>query len=168
MMGINPANGQGNEFRTPQDEEMMPKVIDFANNPTEDNFKKAMWAYKEQCLRWKGWWQRCAEVICKSELSPDEIAYSNCLPWRTASGTNFSNEVAEKTAKFYARPLIEELDPCLIVAMGQKAALILRMTGISLPKLITWNCSHALKESVKLERASDAKEILEFVKRKRG
>jgi hypothetical protein len=165
LLGINPGNAPRNDIRTPEDARMMPAILRFAQNPSEQNFTDAMRAYMSECQKWPVWKRHCAEVIGAGKISFEQIAYSNCLPWRTASESKFSEFVAKKTAELYVRPLIEELKPSLIVAMGKKrVAPILEMTGLSLPKLIIWNRSQALTEPVRWERANAAKEILEFVR----
>lgn len=167
LMGTNPGNGGNNDRRIAEDERMMPSVRRFAESPTEENFVAAARACKSEVERWRIWKVHCAEVIGAGKLTLDEIAYSNCLPWRTASKSAFSDDVARKAAELYARPLIEELQPCLIVAMGKKrVAPILRMTGLSLPTLIVWNCSQAPTKAAIRERAQAAAQILEFRRRR--
>jgi hypothetical protein len=144
---------------------MMPAIHRFAQSPTEQNYAQATRAYLSECQKWHVWKRHCAEVIGAGKLSFEQIAYSNCLPWRTASESDFSHDVARKTAELYVRPHIEELNPCLIVAMGKtRVPSILEMTGLSLPKVIIWNRSQAPTEAAKRERANAAKEILEFAK----
>ncbi|WP_294537569.1 hypothetical protein [uncultured Rhodoblastus sp.] len=165
LLGINPGNGPRNDFRTPADERMMPELLRFAQNPTELNYVQATRAYMSECRSWPVWQRHCAEVLGSGKLSFEQIGYSNCLPWRTASESSFSENVARKAAEFYVRPLIEELNPCLIVAMGKARVLsILEMTGLSLPKIIVWNRSRAATDSVKRERVNAAKEIFAFAK----
>jgi hypothetical protein len=168
LIGINPGNGPRNDIRTPDDARMMPAILRFAQNPTEQNFVEASRAYMSECQRWPVWKRHCAEVIGAGKLSFDEIAYSNCLPWRTASKSGFSDDVARKAAELYVRPLIEELNPILIVAMGKKCVPpILHMTGLSLPKLIIWNRSQAPTEAARCERGYAAAQILDFVRHQR-
>lgn len=109
LLGINPGNGPRNDFRTPADERMMPAILRFAQNPTESTYAQATLAYMNECRSWPVWKHHCAEVIGAGKLSFDKIAYSNSLPWRTASKSSFSDRVAKKTAERYVRPLIEEL-----------------------------------------------------------
>ena len=110
-----------------------------------------------------------SEVIGAVKLSFDEIAYSNCLPWRTHSKSKFTDTVARKVATLYVRPLIEELRPWLIVARGkERVPAILQMTGLSLPPVIPWNRSQAATPAAKHERDNAATEILKFVNERRG
>jgi hypothetical protein len=166
LLGINPGNAR-DDIRSPEDSRMMPVLARFAQDPTERNFTDAGTAYKNECPNWR-FWTHCAEVIRAGNLTFEEIAYSNCLPWRTASGSGFSREVARNAAERYVRPLIEELKPSLIVAMGKmKVAPILRMTGVTLPRLIIWNCARAPTSTVRQERADAVDEILRFLRHQR-
>jgi organic radical activating enzyme len=111
------------------------------------------------------WKRHCAEVIGAGKLSFEEIAYSNCLPWRTGSKSNFADEVADNALKFYALPLIQELTPRVIVAMGKRAAAILETADREIPEVITWTRAQAATESVKRERVDSAARILSAVGR---
>jgi uracil-DNA glycosylase len=94
------------------------------------------------------------------------VAYSKCLPWRTESKSGFAPSVAEKAAKLYAYPLIEELQPKLIIALGKRAEEILLLAGQKLPaRLITWNRAQAATPAVLKERAKAAAEILDALRR---
>ena len=167
ILGINPGNGP--DVRSKADEQMMPALISFANNPSQERFDQAQKAYKAVCVTWPVWWRRrCSEVIGAGKLELEEVAYSNCLPWRTESGTAFTPSVQEKAAKLYAYPLIEELQPKLIIALGKCATKILRLAGQELPLLITWNCAQAATPAVLEERAKAAAEILTVLGRRHG
>jgi len=117
-----------------------------------------------ECQDWVVWRRHCSEVIGAGKLSFQQIAYSNCLPWRTHSKSKFSDDVASKTARLFVRPLIEELKPTLIVALGkQRVPEILKMTGLALPLVIEWNRSQAATAAAKHGRALSANKILRFV-----
>jgi uracil-DNA glycosylase len=169
LIGINPGNGGNNTNRIAEDSRMMPAILRFARTPTEQNFVEATRAYMNECQSWKVWKRYCSEVIGAGKLSFDEIAYSNCLPWRTHSKSGFSDTVARKAATLYVRPFIEELRPSLIVAMGkERVPAILQMTGLSLPPVIPWNRSQAATAAAKHERDNAAAKILKFVNERRG
>jgi hypothetical protein len=106
------------------------------------------------------WSRHCSEVIGAGLFTMDEIAYSNCLPWRTASESNFADTVSAQAAKLYAYPLIEELEPRVIIAMGKKAARILAIGGKRFERLIVWNRAQVATASVMSERVVAAAEIL--------
>jgi hypothetical protein len=173
VLAINPGNGP-NDTRTPQDWQMMPAIRNFAENPTEHNFEKAAKAYMLVCSGWAFWKRRCAEMLDTNGVDPerlsfDQIAYTNCLPWRTHSGTDFSIDVDEKAANFYVRPLIEELEPGLIVTLGKRAASILHMAHPrSSIEQVYWDFAHAAKAATRQRRADAARIILDFAKLKGG
>ena len=164
LLGINPGNGGSNTNRSREDSRMMPSILKFAQSPTEENFARSEEAYRNECEKWQVWKRHCSEVIGAGKLSLKQIAYSNCLPWRTNSKSRFSDYVARKTARLYVAPLIEELNPKLIVAMGkERVENILKMTGLSLPPVIVWNRSQAATETALHERAAAADKILKFL-----
>jgi hypothetical protein len=168
LLGINPGNG-ANHIRSREDAQMMPAITRFAARPTEENFAGAAAAYMSVCQKWPVWKRHCSEVMGAGKLSFDEIAYSNCLPWRTESRSGFSEDVAIRAAECFVRPLIEELEPSLIVALGKtRVPSILSETGLSLPRVIVWNRAQAATGSVRQARAIAAREILEFAKRDRS
>jgi hypothetical protein len=167
FLGINPGNGP--DVRSKADEQMMPALISFAENPSPKRFDQAQKAYEDVCVTWRVWWRRrCSEVFGPGKLELEEVAYSNCLPWRTESGPGFGPSVQEKAAKLYVYPLIEELQPKLIIALGKCATKILHLAGQEPPRLITWNCAQAATPAVLEERAKAAAEILTVLGRRQG
>jgi hypothetical protein len=163
LLGINPGNGKQTEVRSATDERMMPALIRFASNPTSANFADAQAAYRAECETWHVWRRHCKQVIGAGRLSLDQVAYSNSLPWRTGSQSRFDDSVAERAAALYALPLIEELKPKLVVAMGKRAAEILRAAGQALPPVIVWNRAQAATESVLRERINAAARVFEIL-----
>ena len=163
ILGINPGNGPSNDFRTPEDEMMMPILRRFAANPTPQNFQAATDAYQIECQRWHVWKHHCAEIIGAGKLSLEDIAYSNCLPWRTDSQSNFSDFVARNAVELYTLPLITELNPKVVIALGKRAGEILRHIPRTLPPLIVWNRARAATARVKQERAASAAAVLKIL-----
>jgi hypothetical protein len=164
LIGINPGNGPTNDFPTKGDARMMPALMQFAESPTSENFHQASLAYQEECQAWPLWKRHCNEVLGPGGLLFDEIAYGNCLPWRTESRSAFSDNVAQRAAQLYVRPLLSELVPRVVIALGKRAATILEMTGQALPNLIVWNRAQAATASVKRERADAAARILAVIR----
>jgi hypothetical protein len=163
LIGINPGNGPSNEFRTSGDEAMMPVLAEFCAAPTPESFARASAAYMEECVKWPVWKRHCAEVLGAGGLAFDQIAYTNCLPWRTQSQARFDDGTARKAAALYVRPLLDELTPRVVVAMGKRAAAILAF-GPGAGPLIVWNRSQAATPSVKKERAETAALIMRLVR----
>jgi hypothetical protein len=165
ILGINPGNGPRDDFRTAEDEMMMPALRRFAAEPSPKNFEAATEAYKIQCKQWSVWKFHCAEVIKAGKLSLEEIAYSNCLPWRTGSKSNFSDFVARNTVELYAFRLIAELNPTLVIALGKRAGQILHCIPRRLPQVIVWNRARAATTAVKQERAACAASVFKALDR---
>ncbi len=158
LFGINPGNGP-RDFRSPADERMMPKLIRFRDDPSGESFQCASAAFAEACQTWPVWRRCCSELFGEGKLSLDQVAYSNCLPWRTATETRFSDEIAEQTVRHYALPLVEELKPKIVISLYKRAASILEMNGRKIDGLITWNGARAPTEAVKRERKYTAEDI---------
>jgi hypothetical protein len=165
LLGINPGNGPRNDIRTPNDARMMPSIRQFAEDPTEKNFVDASNAYQAECKHWPIWKRHCSEIVGAGKLSIDDIAYSNCLPWRTESQSNFDDSVARKAAQLFAAPLIEELKPKVIIALGKRANAILRMADAIPAHIITWNRAQAMTPAVRQERSGAAALIFQLLAR---
>jgi hypothetical protein len=168
LLGINPGNGRETINRTVTDERMMPPLIKFAEDPSPESFKAALQAYQAECSSWHIWRRHCAEITGAGKLSLDEIAYSNALPWRTGSESNFSDSVAANAATLYTRPLINELRPSVVICLGKRAASIVRIGNPKLPHMIVWNRAQAATPSVLLDRQRAAEDVFAILGRLRS
>jgi hypothetical protein len=168
LLGINPGNGRETISRTATDERMMPTLIHFAQDPSPENFKSAQQAYQAECSTWHIWRRHCAEITGAGRLSLDDIAYSNALPWRTGSESNFGDSVAAKAATLYTHPLIDELRPSVVICLGKRAAAIVRIGDRKLPHVIVWNRAQAATPSVLLDRRRAAEEVFAILERHRS
>jgi hypothetical protein len=79
----------------------------------------------------------------------------------------------EKAAELYAYPLIEKLQPTLIIALGKCTTKCTTRTfqllaGQKLPELITWNLARVATDAVKEERDIAAAKILAVLGRGQG
>lgn len=166
LLGINPNNGPDNLNRSAADARMMPSLIRFAQDPSPEHFLQAQRAYEAESKTWPIWRRHCAEIMGAGKLALDEIAYANCLPWRTESKSKFArrDDVAERAARLHARPLIEELQPALVICLGKVAGSILKMAGKGLPPVIVWNREQAARPAVLAERRRAAAEIFALVR----
>jgi hypothetical protein len=167
LLGINPGNGRETVTRTATDERMMPMFIQFARDPSPETFTSAQRAYQGECSTWHIWRRHCAEITGAGKLSLDEIAYSNTLPWRTGSESSFDDAVAEPAAKLYAHPLIDELEPSVVICLGKRAAEIVRIGNPQLPHTIVWNRAQAATSVVLLDRKRAADEVFSVLGRVR-
>jgi hypothetical protein len=159
MLGINPGNGP-DKIRSASDELLLGALRRFVADRTVESFLEAQRAYRQVCRSWPVWKRHCAAVIGAGKLSLDDIAYSNCLPWRTASEAAFADSVAERAARLYAYPLIDELQPRIVVALGKKAARILSLGDRTMTELVVWNRAQAATRAVLEEREATGALIL--------
>jgi hypothetical protein len=151
LLGINPGNGSG-QVASASDQAMLPHLRTFAESPSADNFLRAQAAYFEACESWSIWDRHCTDILTTANLTSESIAYSNCLPWRTGSEAAFDTSVARRTATLYAGPLVGELEPRVIIAVGKKAMAILELSKVKLPDVIVWNRARAPTASVIRDR----------------
>ncbi len=164
LLGINPGNGPKTAVsRSLTDSRMMPTLAAFAEDPSVPNFLRAHEAQKIECQTWHIWRRHCAEIFGAGGLSLEQIAYSNCLPWRSGSDSNFDDTVAANAARLYALPLIEELAPTVVIAVGKRAADILRMGGRSIQHFVVWNRAQAATPGVLQERRAAAEQIFGLI-----
>ena len=166
ILGINPGNGS-DVTRSDSDKFQMLALGKFVRDRTPESFLEAQRAYRQVCQSWPIWRRHCSEVIGAGLLTLDDVAYSNCLPWRTASESGFDDDISRRTATLYAYPLIDELAPEVVIAMGKKAAAILALGGRRLSNVITWNRAQAATAPVNEERAAAAKKIFKILERRR-
>lgn len=165
VIGINPAaGGTRTGARTPADERMMPALHRFAEEPTERHFESASAAYERECRSWPRIWKRhCEKFVNEEFFDYESIAFVSCLPWRTGSGTAFSDAVARATARLYIRPLLDELSPRLIIAVSKRCRSILELAGLPRPRTITWNMSQASTEKATEERDVALREMRDWL-----
>lgn len=169
LLGINPGNGGNNQKRIPTDDKMMPAMYAFAREPTEQNFVAASHAYQTGFETWGPRLLRCAELFGPGKLAASDVAYATCLPWRTGSKPPFTDDVMQKAATLFLRPLIEDLAPAIIVAMGKTdVPNFLQMTGLRTPPVIRpipWNRSQAATPAALNDRRAAAARILNKIVR---
>ena len=158
ILGINPGNGN-DLVRSTSDERMIPVLSKFFREPSEQNFIDAQRAYRTECESWHVWKRHCSQVIGAGKLSLDEIAYGNCLPYRTASESAFDDAVAAAAARLYVGPLVAELRPKVVVALGKRAREIIDRAPVSKAHVLTWNRAQAATPAVLQDRQQCAEEI---------
>lgn len=155
LLGINPGNGPRGE-RSPGDKTAMPALHRFATERTPLCFHLAQQAYLSVCEGWAVWGRQCYELLRAGGLSMEDVAFTNALPWRTASKAAFGKPIAQRAAELYAQPVVLELQPKIIVAVGKRAAEILEYAGLMSPSVIVWNRAQALTLQVAAEREAAA------------
>lgn len=151
FLGINPGNGPRSS-RNVGDGFQIPMLERFAAEPTVENFQRAQNAYREACQNWFIWGRECNELLALGGLRIDDIAFSNALPWRTRSEAAFGRSVERLTAVHYVKPLLDELQPRIVVAVGKKVQRMLSDSGSCTASVVVWNRARALTQSVREER----------------
>ena len=151
FLGINPGNGP-RENRNVGDGFQMPMLKRFASEPTEENFLRAQKAHHDACETWFIWGRECNELLTRGRLHMDDIAFSNALPWRTKSEAGFARSVERLAAEHYVRPLLDELQPRIVVAVGKKVERMLNDAGPCTAAVVVWNRARALSQALREDR----------------
>jgi len=151
LLGINPGNGPRSE-RSVGDRTAMPALERFVVEKTPESFSAAQVAYRSVCEGWAVWGRQCYELLRAGGIGMEDVAFTNALPWRTASQSAFGKSIARRAASLYTRPVVNELQPKIIVAVGKKSADILEYAGLMSPSVVVWNRAQALQPQVVAER----------------
>jgi hypothetical protein len=151
LLGINPGNGP-RDRRNPGDQKVMPALNNFAKEKSPASFVAAQLAYREACQGWLLWGRECSELLASAGLGMDDVAFSNALPWRTKSESGFSRAIERRAAENYVNPLVTELRPRIVVAVGRKVARMLHDAGHFNDEVVVWNRARALTKGVLDER----------------
>jgi hypothetical protein len=151
LLAINPGNGP-RQYQNAGDTVVMPFLQQFATERSPEAFMAAQNAYRSVCQGWLIWGRECGAVLQAGNITLDDIAFSNALPWRTGKESRFSKYTARCAATVYAGPLIDELQPNVIVAVGKRVAEVLTYSGHMSDSVVVWNRERAPKPHVLLER----------------
>ena len=142
----------------------MPALHKFAAERTPQSFEAAQIAYRSVCEGWAVWGRQCYELLRAGDVDMDEVAFTNALPWRTASQSAFGKSIARRAAELYARPVVDELQPRIIVAVGKKAADILEYAGLMSPSVVVWSRAQALQPHVVAEREAATRKFTNLLR----
>jgi hypothetical protein len=137
LMGIHP--GEGPEVRSVGDERMIPRLQAFAEAPSVDSYAAACEAHRQECTDWSIWKKHCGKFVRPGKLAIDEIAFTNCVPWRARNKWEVPLDVIDASAKSYVSLYLEELDPILIVAFGRFVPKVLDRMARRPWGVIHWN-----------------------------
>jgi hypothetical protein len=161
FLSINPGNGP-RDRRDEGDAIALPALKRFVDERTAYSFLAAQQRYNEVCLGWPIWATHCAKLLAAARLTPDDVAYSYCLPWRTRSEARFRRATGDAAVRLYAMPLLDELKPRVLVALGKRVARILAAANVSHPRLVVWNRERAPRPEVRAEREYALSQIREW------
>jgi hypothetical protein len=128
LMAINPGGG-GDAYarRTAEDEVFFPLLEALRGANPDDSLHQldALSAAFPAIVRGWNLWRILGPTIDAAGSSLDEIAYLNCVPYRTR-GDRMPRVSAQRAAwELTTQPILESLQPRLILALGKKAGGVL-------------------------------------------
>lgn len=156
LLAAQPGNGK-DDRREPWDEEMIPRLAAFYEDPTRETWRSAMEAYMWAGHDFPFWQQDCAPLLDAIDISIEEIAFANSLPWR--SGGN--RKVAAAAATLVVAPLLRDLRPNIVVALvPSRTCAILKRAGIRCDddRAVRWSRNRNPSKKA-VDRAAAADEI---------
>lgn len=123
VLAINPGGG-GNSYtsRTPQDSALIPLIEKFASAPSASTsaFETMCESYSAQVQTWN-LWRILRPTLEASGTTLEHACYLNIFPYRTERDVRPSSQALVNAWQKVVSPLLEVLDPSLIVALGKKA-----------------------------------------------
>lgn len=163
LLAINPGGG-GDAYtcRRPQDNVLLPLIEMFVKS-TEREAEKCFAAmstnYASQVKTWNLW--RILNPVldaCRQDLS--EVAYLNCFPYRTAGDRKPDAYALRASWNKVIEPLLAELKPSTVIALGKKAGSVMERHYRSPARL------YVVPRTIGDTRVSDeAHQVLEALRR---
>ncbi len=124
LLAINPGGGgDAYQMRTTQDAQLLPLIEAFRRSSPSDTADRFDAMSRNYALQVRSWnlWRILGPVLeaCGKEL--EEIAYLNCFPYRTTGDRKPSSQALRASWAKIVEPLLSELQPSKVVALGMKA-----------------------------------------------
>lgn len=120
VLGVNPGVVKRGTVKE-RDQRSLEALRRFRDEPTPSNFPAAQAANRIALESWREESRHWKHLLQEASLTFDDIAFSNCLPWRT-KGNEFPAQIQVNAAYHYVWPLVEELNPRLVICFGRDAA----------------------------------------------
>lgn len=120
VLGVNPGVVKRGTVKE-RDQRSLEALRRFRDEPTPSNFSAAKAANRIALESWREESRHWKHLLQETSLTFDDIAFSNCLPWRT-NGNKFPAQIQVNAAYHYVWPLVEELNPRLVICFGRNAA----------------------------------------------
>lgn len=120
VLGLNPGLVKRDKVGK-RDQWSLEALRRFRDEPTPSNFLAAQAANRVALEGWRDEYLHWELLLAGTSLTFDDIAFSNGLPWRTATNA-LSSQLQLRAAACYAWPLVRELDPRLVICFGCNAA----------------------------------------------
>lgn len=107
----------------------------FQAAPTPSRFLEAQAANRLALEAWRDENRHWRTLLGEAGLKFDDIAFSNCLPWRTKKD-KLPSRLQLHAAAYYAWPLVAELKPRLVICFGCNAAQVFEPRPRRVPRSI--------------------------------
>jgi len=121
LLGINPGGGGDTYVRTAADSILLPLIESLRGGKAPRETLDAMFNQYAANMRTWNLWRIVLPVLEACEKSQTEIAYLNWCPFRTRRDNMPHVDAMRRSREVYLAPLIEELAPTRIIALGKKA-----------------------------------------------
>lgn len=124
LLAINPGGG-GDAYttRTPQDAELIPLLQAFVQaegSEVATTFERMCSNYARQVGTWN-LWRILHPTLQACRCTLDEVCYLNVFPYRTAKDARPSQSALQASWNLVIQPLLAELKPSMLIALGKKA-----------------------------------------------
>lgn len=125
LLAINPGGGGAAYVRrTPQDEILFPLIEAYVQNANPDvvseSFRRMSASFSTQAQSWN-LWRILSPVLQACGKTMDDVAYLNCFPYRTAGDALPQATALRSGWTQIVAPLMGELAPSIVIALGKKA-----------------------------------------------
>lgn len=131
LLAINPGGG-GDAYasRTPQDSELIALIDGFiaaAPAAAPSAFERMCASYAAQVQTWNLWRiLRLTMEACRTTV--EHVCYLNAFPYRTAKDARPASQALNITWLEVVAPLLQALQPSLMIALGKKLVALLNAT----------------------------------------
>ena len=124
LLAINPGGGgDAYTLRTPQDERLIPLIHKFVSSDDSSvvsSFDAMSENYSGLVQTWN-LWRIFRPTIEACGYAIDQVCYLNCFPYRTAKDAKPAAQALGHSWQKIVVPLLNELNPSMLVALGKKA-----------------------------------------------
>lgn len=121
LLGINPGGGGDAYRRTAADEFLLPMIAGLRQPDATPDALRAMFAHSTTAMRTWNLWRIAQPVIEACGITQSEISYLNWCPFRTRNDKKPHAYEMRQSRDIYLEPMIRELAPRRIIALGKKA-----------------------------------------------
>ena len=138
LLAINPGGGRdAYASRTPQDSELIPLIERFvaaAPAAAPSAFEPMCASYSAQAHTWN-LWRILRPTIEACQTTVEHVCYLNLFPYRTANDARPSARALDIAWLQVVAPLLQAIQPGLLIALGKKAGGVAERYHRTPPKL---------------------------------